>query len=385
MSELKPGWRRVRFSEVVRQVKDRVNPETAGLERFVAGEHMETDDLKIRRWGTIGESDLGPAFHMRFRPGQVLYGSRRTYLRKVALPDFEGICANTTFVLESADPQVLLPDLLPFLMQTEAFHAHSQRESKGSVNPYVNFSDLAWYEFALPPLEVQLHAVELLTTYLETEERLRTARSQGSVLEAAMLETHFALHVQKGLTVFNRARAYSGGTPARAKAEYWRGAIPWLSPKDMKERIVSGTTEHISESALEIGQSLAPAGTTFVVVRGMILQHTFPVCRSTVPMAFNQDIKGFVPSPELVPEYLTLWFQWAAPRLLRMVSETTHGTKRLESDRFEQLPFSSASREEQLRFLRSMEAVSAALNAIDERRSTARAIRCSALESLGIT
>jgi type I restriction enzyme S subunit len=65
---------------------------------------------------------------MRFRPGHVLYGSRRTYLRKVAVADFEGITANTTFVIEPKDTKVLMPELLPFLMQTESFHEHSVRQ-----------------------------------------------------------------------------------------------------------------------------------------------------------------------------------------------------------------------------------------------------------------
>ncbi|MGI8502533.1 MAG: hypothetical protein ACR2LR_15555 [Hassallia sp.] len=152
---LKPGWSWVKFGDVVRQVKDKVDPQTSGLERYVAGEHMNTDDLRIRCWGEINEDYLGPAFNMRFKPGQVLYGSRRTYLRKVAVPHFEGICANTTFVLEPKDPNLLMPELLPFIMQTEAFHEHSIKQSKGSVNPCVNFSDLAWWECALPPLEQQ--------------------------------------------------------------------------------------------------------------------------------------------------------------------------------------------------------------------------------------
>lgn len=158
----KAGWTTVAFGDVVRQVKDKVDPEESGLDRYVAGEHMDTDDLRIRRWGEIGDGYLGPAFHMRFKPGHVLYGSRRTYLRKVALADFEGVTANTTYVLESKDPKILLPELLPFLMQAEPFHEHSNRESKGSVNPYVNFSDLAWYEFTLPPLEEQRRIVEAI-------------------------------------------------------------------------------------------------------------------------------------------------------------------------------------------------------------------------------
>ena len=95
---------------------------------------MDSNDLRIRRWGVVGDGYLGPAF-TRFKPGQVLYGSRRTYLRKeYAVAEFEGVCANTTFVLE---PSVndLLPEFLPFVMSADAFHNHSITQSKGSVNP----------------------------------------------------------------------------------------------------------------------------------------------------------------------------------------------------------------------------------------------------------
>ena len=159
--KLPDGWTRVKFGDVVRKVSDRVDPETAGIERYVAGEHMDTDDLSIRRWGDVGDGYLGPAFHMRFKPGQVLYGSRRTYLRKVAVADFEGICANTTFVLEPSSKD-LLPEFLPLVMTTEAFHDHSIKQSKGSVNPYINFSDLTWYEFALPPIDEQQRIVDVI-------------------------------------------------------------------------------------------------------------------------------------------------------------------------------------------------------------------------------
>jgi type I restriction enzyme S subunit len=187
MADLKPGWKRVKFGEVVRQVKTKVNPETSGLERYIAGEHMDTDDLRIRRWGDVGDGYLGPAFHMHFKPGQVLYGSRRTYLRKVAVADFEGICANTTFVLESADSSKLLPELLPFIMQTEAFREHSKRESKGSVNPYVNFSDLAWYEFTLPPLEEQRRLVTPLHDMRRLLEGTRELVEQAHSLRRSWL------------------------------------------------------------------------------------------------------------------------------------------------------------------------------------------------------
>ncbi len=188
-SSTRNGWSTVAFGDLVRHVRDRVDPEESGLERFVAGEHMETDDLKIRRWGLIGDGYLGPAFHMRFKPGHVLYGSRRTYLRKVAVADFEGITANTTFVLESKDSRVLMPEFLPFIMQTDSFHEHAIKQSKGSVNPYINFSDLTWYEFDLPPLDEQHRISELLSSYEAAKSQARTLeRSCHNLLQSVLAD-----------------------------------------------------------------------------------------------------------------------------------------------------------------------------------------------------
>lgn len=182
---LPDGWRWVRFGDVVRQVKDKVDPESADLERYVGGSHMDTDDLRLRRWGEIGHDYLGPAFHMRFRPGQVLYGSRRTYLRKVAVPEFEGICANTTFVLEPSSDD-LLPEFLPHVMSTERFHEHSIQQSKGSVNPYINFRDLAWYEFGLPTAATQRQFIGILRSVQSLIDRYAELEHAALTVAAAL-------------------------------------------------------------------------------------------------------------------------------------------------------------------------------------------------------
>jgi type I restriction enzyme, S subunit len=158
----KSSWDRVSLGMVAQLSKEKVDPTDGSVERYVAGEHMATDELQIQGWGNVGEVDLGPAFHRRFRPGQVLYGSRRTYLRKVAVADFDGVCANTTFVVETKDSGVLLQEFLPFVMTSEPFHAFAIAESKGSVNPYVNWSDIERFEFDLPLLDEQQRLADLL-------------------------------------------------------------------------------------------------------------------------------------------------------------------------------------------------------------------------------
>ena len=242
------GWTTIAFGDVVRQVKDKVDPEESGLERYVAGEHMDTDDLRIRRWGEIGDGYLGPAFHMRFKPGHVLYGSRRTYLRKVAVADFEGITANTTYVLEPTDSEVLLPELLPFIMQTEAFSQHSVRESKGSVNPYVNFSDLAWFEFDLPPIEEQRRITRVLIAARELRERLFTLRNQSRVVLQSAIDDQMAIHpkctikslVNDGLLAPPQDGNHGEKHPKAA--DYVEEGVPFVMASDLEEGVVNFAT-----------------------------------------------------------------------------------------------------------------------------------------------
>ena len=185
-NSLPKGWRLVKFGDLVRKVNNRVDPELSGIARYVAGEHMDSDNLSITRWGIVGDGYLGPAFTMRFQPGQVLYGSRRTYLRKVALADFEGICANTTFVLETKSDE-LLQEFLPHVMSTERFHEHSISKSKGSVNPYINFVDLNDYEFALPPIAEQHRIVQLMHSGYAVLSSYQEAKKKSLDLKNALM------------------------------------------------------------------------------------------------------------------------------------------------------------------------------------------------------
>lgn len=163
----------VRFGDIVREVKLNVDRTNNPYEFYVAGDHMDSEDLTIRRKGAFATDDVGPAFTRIFKPGQILYGSRRTYLKKVAVADFEGICSNTTFVLESKDPQVFCQDLLPFIMLSEKFTKWSIGHSKGSTNPYVLFSDLADFEFDLPSLEEQKVLADKLWAAYRVKESYR--------------------------------------------------------------------------------------------------------------------------------------------------------------------------------------------------------------------
>jgi type I restriction enzyme S subunit len=190
----------VKFGDVVRHCKEKVDRENNPFERYVEGGHMDSEDVHIRRWGEFGEDYVGPAFHRIFRKGQVLYGSRRTYLKKVAVADFDGITANTTFVLETKDQGAFMQELLPFLMLTDRFTEHSIAESKGSTNPYINYPDIAKFEFPLPPIKEQKRIAEILWAADETAEKHKRLLKDCVFLERRML-----------LHLFEDSAAWSSG------------------------------------------------------------------------------------------------------------------------------------------------------------------------------
>jgi type I restriction enzyme S subunit len=175
----------VKFGDVVRLSKARcADPVAEGFERFVGLEHLEPGDLRIRRWGNVAD---GTTFTNVFQPGQVLFGKRRAYQRKVAVADFAGVCSGDIYVLESSDAGVLLPELLPFICQTEAFFEHAVGTSAGSLSPRTNWTSLAGFEFVLPPLEEQRRILELLRTTEDVWTALNDASERAENLRKSTL------------------------------------------------------------------------------------------------------------------------------------------------------------------------------------------------------
>jgi type I restriction enzyme S subunit len=125
-----------------------------------------------------------------------------------------------------------------------------------------------------------------------------------------------------------------GGTPSKSDPFYWQGKIPWISPKDMKRRELSDAIDHISERATqESAAKLIEPGAVLVVVRGMILAHTFPSAVLRAPATINQDMKALIPKKDLLPEFLCALFWATNSRMLELVEKSTHDTRKFQTEK----------------------------------------------------
>ena len=124
----------------------------------------------------------------------------------------------------------------------------------------------------------------------------------------------------------------SGGTPSKSIRRFWGGGVPWVCPKDMKQFELHQSIDTITVDAVAAGARLMPVGTVFIVTRGMILAHTFPVGVSTKEVAFNQDVKAIVPRQGVRGRYLAYWLLSHSHQFIRLATTATHGTKRFDLD-----------------------------------------------------
>lgn len=146
---------RVKLADVIIRANTKVDKDHTDLKYYVGGEHFESGNVTVEQRGLIEGSTIGPMFYYGFKAGQFLLVSRNPHLKKAGVVDFDGICSEKTFVLQTANPEVLIPEYLPFVLQNDRFWDYAVEHKHGSTNFFINWSTLADYEFELPSVEEQ--------------------------------------------------------------------------------------------------------------------------------------------------------------------------------------------------------------------------------------
>ena len=261
-------WKPVRFGDVVENLNETCDPKEVGLDRYIAMEHMQPGSLHIRTWGNVAD---GTTFNRCCRPGQLLFGKRRAYQRKVAVAEFDAVVSGDIYVLAPKTDR-LLAELLPFICLSERFFQHAVGTSAGSLSPRTNWTSLASYEFALPPLDQQRRIADVLWAADRTTETYEARLASLSMLKQAAMEelTRYAVPPNSG-------RAKSNEYPTRplkdvaVKFQYGlscalggSGAYPILRMMNYDEELVAATD-------LKFADMLEVIAKEFEVQKGDIL------------------------------------------------------------------------------------------------------------------
>jgi restriction endonuclease S subunit len=201
-AKVQSEWKTWRFDQIAINVNERIdNPAEANVEHYVGLEHLDPDSLKIRRWGTPDDVE---ATKLRFKKGDIIFGRRRAYQRKLAVAEFDGICSAHAMVLRPR-PEVVLPEFLPFFLQSDVFMKRALEISVGSLSPTINWKTLAVQTFSLPPLDEQERLAAFLRALEECSERYLEALESLLNMEEAL----FANSLKGELTKYTQKRKES--------------------------------------------------------------------------------------------------------------------------------------------------------------------------------
>jgi type I restriction enzyme S subunit len=274
---LKPGWNMVKFGDIAQSVAVRVDPAEAKTDVYVGLEHLDPSTIHLRQWGH--PSDV-TGQKLAFKKGDVIFGRRRAYQRKLAVAEFDGICSAHAMVVR-AKPKMILPEFLPFFLQSDMFMERAIEISVGSLSPTINWKTLREQVFPLPPLDEQKRVAEILWAADEAVEKWKITLEQQLNLRDAALKDIYQCDVSgntvespreriKTCKIQEVAKVFSGGTPSRKNKSFWEGGeIPWIKTGEVNYYDIRDTEEKITPIAVEKSAAkMVPPDTVLVAMYG---------------------------------------------------------------------------------------------------------------------
>jgi type I restriction enzyme S subunit len=217
------------------------------------------------------------------------------------------------------DFQKTEPNFIRHLFRSSLIQKQIRKSTTGMTR--FGLSKRKWEEILvpLPPLAVQREIVSILDKFTELEAR--------SIQYEALRRDCFRFQLQdsrnpfrdlieklcpSGLEVRDLGDCVTenvgGGTPSRARDDFWNGEIPWASVGDITSSSVSisKTRQTISDLGLRSSSTkIIPAGHVIVAVK--INPGAMRVVMAD--MAINQDIRGLLLRSEINPYFLTYYFK----------------------------------------------------------------------------
>ena len=147
-----------RFDQIAIVSTEKKKPSEEDRANYVGLEHLSPDTFDVTEYG----SEVAPkGDKLVMRKGDVLFGKRRAYQKKVGIAPCDGIFSAHGMVLRPNE-DVVDSRFFPFFIKSDCFLDEAIRISVGSLSPTVNWRDLRELRFNLPSLERQRELAELL-------------------------------------------------------------------------------------------------------------------------------------------------------------------------------------------------------------------------------
>ena len=313
-----------KFEDIAINSTAKKKPTEEDKDTYIGLEHLDSDCLYVTRWG----ADAAPTGEkLLMKKGDVLFGKRRAYQRKVGIAPFDGIFSAHGMVLRPNE-EIIDKDFFPFFISSDQFMERAVRISVGGLSPTINWKDLRVQEFTLPSIEDQ----RILADKLWAAYRLKESYKKLLTATQEMVKSQFVemfgdpMTNSKGWVEYGKINQYAqivlGSTPNSKEASYWDGDIKWITPAEMTEEsyYIYDTDRHITEDGVK------SASLTLLPYRSVLFSTRAPIGKVGLvgsPMYCNQGFKNFICGDKLNPVYLYYTLIYKREYLVSLGTGTT--------------------------------------------------------------
>lgn len=243
------------------------------------------------------------------KKNDILYSIAGMNLGKVGIVDEKYLPANTNqaVALISVNENYLIPKYLYYYLQQRSIINYVNSGVSQSAQPNINLAQIGDFEINLPSKQVQAKVVKILD---DITNKIKMNNQINNDLQDLCNALYFDLiHKLNNNnssidSIGNIAKCILGGTPSRAKEEYWNGSINWINSGEINKFRIVEASEKITELGLnKSSTSLLPKNTTVLAITGATLGQ---VSRLEIETCANQSVIGIIPNNNRLNNYVYL-------------------------------------------------------------------------------
>ena len=297
-----------KFGDLVYNITEKRSPVAGDEELYIGLEHLDSGSLRVTRWGSK-VALKGDKLVMR--KGDILFGRRNTYLRRVAIAPHDGLFSAHGMILR-AKTERINSEYLPFFIASDYFMEEAIRISVGSLSPTVNWKELKELEFTIPTLEAQEKLTKTLIAANDLKEKYEELFAiTDDLVKSQFIElfgdpvTNSKKFPTKKLSALGELNRGVSKSRPRNKPELLGGPYPLVQTGEVTAAELYITSYENTYSEAGLAQSkMWPKGTLCITIAANIAQTAilgFDAC-------FPDSVVGFLAGNNVKQIYIHYWF-----------------------------------------------------------------------------
>lgn len=256
-----------RFDQIVINITEKKKPVEEDKYTYIGLEHLDSQNLKVSRWG----SDIAPKGEkLVMKKGDVLFGKRRAYQKKVAIAPFDGIFSAHGMVLRPNE-EIIDKNFFPLFISSDYFLDAAIKISVGSLSPTINWRDLKELKFQLPDLDKQKKLADMLWLINRTLLRYKELLNKTDELVKSQFMEQFEGYEK---TRLGEIASITAGQSSPHDDEFSEEGTPFIKAGNLEDlkllRISEQECNLVDEKTIkERNLKLHNSGTVLVAKSGM--------------------------------------------------------------------------------------------------------------------